>query len=303
MKTPLSTIWLLCIHCGLAAPPSARGQTTILSEGFEGIFPGDWLVANFDPDGSEVYWGKVNSAFGGEGTHSGSSKAYCAGIGFFGTSANPSYDTYMMSVMARGINLAGYSDATLTFWHKIPSIETGFDDASVLIDNQVIWSSGSPESAWTQVTIPLTGFVGGVHTLAFFFSSDDSVTFEGWYLDDILVTARNAATPPTLRLSPAKGPVGRAVSVSALGFPAGDAGRPALVLFDGGIVATQTLAACSNPSDGAGFGLLCNGAPANTIVPPASDGPHIFKATEGNFQGQLAPEATFVVDLAEEEVA
>src|SRR2546428_4101135 len=103
MKTPLSPIWLLCICCGLATIPSARGQTTILSEDFEGIFPGEWLVANFDPDGADVYWGKVNSAFGGEGTHSGSSKAYCAGIGFLGNSANPNYDTFMMSVMAHDI--------------------------------------------------------------------------------------------------------------------------------------------------------------------------------------------------------
>ena len=54
----------------------AAAQTTILSEGFEGNFPADngWSVVDSNASGTTAYWDDVNSAFGGEGTHTGNYK-------------------------------------------------------------------------------------------------------------------------------------------------------------------------------------------------------------------------------------
>src|SRR5438445_7711553 len=123
MKARLFLTLLLCS----AQFSLSQAQTTILSEGFEGVFPGAWTVDYLDPGGSDATWKDVDASFGGEGTHSGNWKGYCAGIGYLGTPADPQYDYSMTAFMARDIDLTGYSDATLSFWFKIPSIETPFD--------------------------------------------------------------------------------------------------------------------------------------------------------------------------------
>ena len=68
-------------------------SVTILSEDFEGNFPSDngWAVADANSSGIAAYWGAVDSAFGGEGTQSGSKKGYCAGVGFAGTTTMKSF--------------------------------------------------------------------------------------------------------------------------------------------------------------------------------------------------------------------
>ena len=67
-------------------------QTTVFSEDFEGTFPasGAWTVGDADAVGVTAYWGAVDSAFGGADVHGGTHKAYCAGVGFSGTTATPS---------------------------------------------------------------------------------------------------------------------------------------------------------------------------------------------------------------------
>ena len=170
-----------------------NAQTTVLFEGFEGSFPADngWYVGDNDPQGTPAYWDDVNAAFGGEDTHGGSWKGYCAGVGYDGTSTSPLYRDYMSSEMSRTINLVGYNSATLSFGDKIPSIETGYDYARVYIDSvdhDLVWQATNSVANWTQAIIDLSTYVGTSPTLRFQFYSDSSRTFEGWYLDDILVT-------------------------------------------------------------------------------------------------------------------
>jgi hypothetical protein len=184
--------WLLAV---LALSPHLGAQIVVLSEDFEGTFPGGWTVADDDPFGTSAYWGAADSAFGGEGAHSGTRKAYCAGSGFGGTTANPVYQSDMTASMSRSINLGGFSAVTLTFWFKIPSLETDVDLVRVLIDNTAVWTTNDIVGAWTQASINLNNFVGGVRTLKFEFVSDASLQFEGWYVDDILVTATEATGP------------------------------------------------------------------------------------------------------------
>ena len=168
----------------------ARAQTTLLSEGFEGAFPGiSWSVGDLPVPG--VYWEDVNNSVGTVTAHSGNWKGYCAGVGHGGTAANPTYTNYMTAFMSRSINLAGYSAANLSFWVNIPTIESGFDRVRVYMDATQLWSATAPTADWTLVTLPLNAYVGGTHTLKFDFYSDYSNFFEGAYLDDILVDGAN----------------------------------------------------------------------------------------------------------------
>src|SRR5262245_27353820 len=100
-------------------------QTTVWFEGFEFVFPdGTESVGDSNPSGTPAYWDDVNEAFGGEGTHTGGWKGYCAGTGNAGTPAAPLYQPFMAAFLSRNVNLAGYTGANLRFWYKIPSIET-----------------------------------------------------------------------------------------------------------------------------------------------------------------------------------
>src|SRR5881296_3089216 len=178
----------LAFACGvvtvvaLAAP--ARGATTNFYDGFEtGL--GSWAVGDANAVDTPAYWGRVDSTFGGEGTHGGAFKAYCAGTGYAGTSTSPTYRNNMSAYLQRTINLAGYTNATLSFWHKIPGIESGYDAARVVVDSTEMWSTDQPITSWQLARVGLDAFVGGSHLLKFEFSSDISVTDEGWYLDDV----------------------------------------------------------------------------------------------------------------------
>lgn len=186
-------VFLLLVVLG---PQRVEAQlVTNLFEGFEGAFPGAWTVSDTNFAGTPAYWKNVDAAFGGEGAHTGGWKGYCAGIGNGGTAADPQYQPYMGSFMEQSVNLSGYTAAFLSFWYKVPSIERGYDEARVYLDSNLIWSRTNEASGWSQASLDLSGYVGGVHTLQFEFFSDYSAQFEGWYLDDILVTAYTFAPP------------------------------------------------------------------------------------------------------------
>ena len=185
-------VFTLATTLALCALGSARADT-IFTENFEGAFPGAWSttppICYGCPPGGTTIWGVVDSAFGGRGTLSGARKAYCAGRGYLGTTSAPLYQDNMNAYMSRSINLAGYASGTLTFWSRIPSIETRYDFCRVYVDSTVVWQRDTVNTAWTQETIDLTPYVGGTHTLMFKFTSDYSEHYEGWYLDDIALTA------------------------------------------------------------------------------------------------------------------
>ena len=191
----LGNLWLAAV---LLVTPQVFAQVVIFSEDFEGSFPasGGWTVGDTDPFGQLAYWSTVDAAFGGEGTHSGIRKAYCAGVGFGGTTGSPTYQNDMSAFMSRPINLGGLTAANLTFWFKVPSIESQVEQCRVVIDDTVVWMTNDVVSAWTQVNVNLSGFVGGLRTLKFEFRSDASVDFEGWYVDDVLVTGTLGMGPP-----------------------------------------------------------------------------------------------------------
>ncbi len=185
----------------LVSSLSAAAQTIILSDGFEASWPGLWTAGNA---GSGPTWRDVNSLFGGEGTHSGGWKAYCAATGYpFGsTEPSPAYTNSMAAYMETEFSLRGCENLVLLrFWSKIPSIESCCDAAKVFANGILVWSNAIPQAAWTEVTVDLSGFVGGLCMLRFEFDSDSSVTAEGWYLDDISVMGYDTI-PPSITCPP-----------------------------------------------------------------------------------------------------
>src|SRR5205814_9146500 len=98
--------------------------------------------------------------------------------------------------MRRIFNLTGYSSATLTFCYTIQGIDAGFDFFQVSIDNDLVFVKSAYVPGWTQVTIDLSPYLTGTHTLEFNFTSDFSCVDEGVYIDDITITA--SASGPNL---------------------------------------------------------------------------------------------------------
>ena len=192
------TWWMTCWCAAIFSFTTvAPANTTNFADGFEAGLT-NWIVGDANPAGTPAYWGVVNSTFGGEGTHGGSFKAYCSAVGYAGLAASPDYTNDMTAYLSRTINLAGYTNATLSFWSKIPGLESGYDYARVLIGSTVIWVTDQPQTNWTLVTLSLESFLGATQTLTFQFTTDPSVTREGWYLDDLTLTDAATPGPPPL---------------------------------------------------------------------------------------------------------
>ncbi len=183
----------------LLVSPKVQAQTTtiIFQDGFESGVNG-WQTGDNNIDDTPCYWGIVGPTFGGEAPRRGSFKAYCAATGYDGTTTSPNYRPNMSAYMLRTLDLTGYTNATLSFWYKIPTIEepVGYDFAQVLIDDTVVWSKYVQQVGWAEAIVSLEAFVGSSHTLKFIFNADDSVQREGMYLDDVLVTDVYTAGPP-----------------------------------------------------------------------------------------------------------
>ncbi len=173
--------------------------TTIFSEGFESGFGNGingWSVGDSNPSGITAYWNDVSSAFGGEGTHSGNYKAYCAGTGYGGSSSSPTYQNYMDAYMTRTVNLIGYDDAYVQFYYKMPppiDIEdtTAYDYGQLKIGTIKLEKYDTAKTSWTFSRVYLTDYAGGVVDLTWNFHSDSVFVYEGWYIDDISIVGLN----------------------------------------------------------------------------------------------------------------
>jgi len=94
--------------------------------------------------------------------------------------------------LGQPIDLTGVSAATLTFWNRY-SLESGYDYGYVEIS-----SDGGPwtqltrfnghNTTWHQVSYSLSSYVGHSIYIRFRLYTDSSVTYDGWYLDDVAVT-------------------------------------------------------------------------------------------------------------------
>jgi len=169
---------------------SLRAQTTIFLEDFEQGFPStNWVVSDLGTGEEPAYWGRVDlSFFGSPPPRAGSWAGYCAGEGYAGTFQFPDYQPDMLAVMERTVDLTAETNATLSFWFTIPSIEPGVDYCRLTVNGNDLWFATLPAN-WTQVRTNLAAYVGGPVTIRFEFYSDFSLEGEGIYLDDIELTA------------------------------------------------------------------------------------------------------------------
>jgi hypothetical protein len=176
----------------LALAPAANSQTTLLFEGFEGIFPAGngWSVGDANATSGTAYWDDVTTAYGSVPAHTGSWKGYCAAITNGTPNTTAVYTNNMQAFMSRTLNLAGFTGANLDLWYAIPSIETCCDRLRIYVDDtNLLWVTGTPQPDWALVALPLNNYLGGSHTVKIEFDSDFSVVAEGAYLDDIVVRA------------------------------------------------------------------------------------------------------------------
>jgi hypothetical protein len=184
----LAALVLYCAGCcsGVAAD--------ILFEGFESAFPGaNWVVGDDNTAGPAAYWGAVSSSFGTVTAHTGTGKGYCAGVGYAGSNKSPSYTNNMTAYMRHDLDLRSWCAATLSFWYRVPAIESCCDYFRVSVNGTLIFSNASPTAAWRQVTNDLSTWAGTIATLEFAFISGSSGQAEGVYLDDIAVSAPEPA--------------------------------------------------------------------------------------------------------------
>ncbi|MGD0494755.1 MAG: hypothetical protein ABSB28_01790 [Candidatus Bathyarchaeia archaeon] len=129
--------------------------------------------------------------------------AYIDDVSLVGTttvanSVQHQYDNYMDAYMYRAVDLSAYSSATLSYYYWLNS-ESGFDTLRVEYYSGGVWyyvdSHTGNLGGWlySSVSIPTTATYVG-----FIFHSDLSVTYEGAYLDDIVLTGTTATYSATI---------------------------------------------------------------------------------------------------------
>lgn len=204
-------------------PEGAAGIVTIFSDGFEGVFPGNWTVTKTE--------GKVDALWG-RSTYraaTGAASAWCAAAGSAAGDPGGPYRKNMDTYLVYGpFSLADASAASVEFDLWLQS-ESGYDFAYWLISDGQNWdgwrASGST-SGWEHVVFDL-GAVTDVTVIGkpqvwlyINFESDDSNQYEGMYVDNVVisktVTACSAPAAP-VATAPATATSGASYTVSWTG--------------------------------------------------------------------------------------
>lgn len=177
----------------------------LYSENFEShVVPGTfWAATDVNSSDGGDYWGDQLSSSGAR-VHGGIYSAYCAdNSDVIGQSYDNEMDSYMR--MLSGPNITGYTNVQLSYWMYYDT-EADFDFIQLQYWNGASWalvanSTLSGFANWNQYTVPFSG--SGTLLLAWVFFSDETITDEGVYIDDILITGNppSATEPDNLDLS------------------------------------------------------------------------------------------------------
>ncbi len=191
----------------ISIPASAAGWSDLMTEDFEGDFPGSkWLLLG-NPTWTKQSYRKL----------AGTAAGYATGGGSLGVNPPGPYPANVRSWMIYGpFDLTEATDAELVFHHWTKTEYTDdfkHDDLCVdaSLDGNRFYGTclygdwtGDPGNVngWMPFTFDLTDIVGLGSTLghdsvwiAFVFLSDDTITDEGAYLDDIALRVYTGPTP------------------------------------------------------------------------------------------------------------
>ncbi len=191
---------------------SSTGTTVLLDEGFENN-PTGWIYfveTNGYDGGGNSSWHYTDAQ-----AHNGTYSAHCGDSG----SSYVNDTDLVLSSPAISIP-SNATSATLTFYHYYYN-ESGYDGTQLYISNDqnslgtlvtnpdpayddtISTGFGSPiggEDAWTgnhkhwtEVTVDLSSYIGQTIYIQWRFASDDSVTKDGYYIDDVHVECQTPA--------------------------------------------------------------------------------------------------------------
>ncbi len=179
---------------------SAPTTVTLLTEGFEtNVVPGTfWLAADQNATSGTDFWGRKATSASGR-AKSGVFGAWCAQNGMTGVA----YDNNMNAFMEynNGLNITGYSNVQISFWIWYKT-ENSYDYCSFQYWNGSSWveftggrftGTGTGSGVWTQKTYSVPSAAGTTFKFRWIFYSDGSITNEGAYIDDIVVTGLSGA--------------------------------------------------------------------------------------------------------------
>ena len=162
-----------------------------------------------DMEGGALNWSPNSPwALTTESAHSGTHAWSDSPGGPYGTGVNA-------SLRSLSIDLRGASAPRLKFWQRRDFAADGHDSGNVWVstDNGVnftfLQQYAGTNLTWTESTVDLTAFAGlGSVRIYFQVFSDDALSGDGWYIDDVVV--REVALPaPFGKISPPNGAVGQ----------------------------------------------------------------------------------------------
>jgi hypothetical protein len=129
---------------------------TIFTEGFEGAWPGSWVVGDSNTNGNtgNDYWGDTSVR-----AHSGSWSGWCND---YPTPSATNYDDNMGAYMYRTVSLSSYTSVSFSYYYYL-RCESGFDYLEVIYYSGGAWHyidkhTGDLGNAWyySSVSIPTT---------------------------------------------------------------------------------------------------------------------------------------------------
>ncbi|MBI4083243.1 MAG: carboxypeptidase regulatory-like domain-containing protein [Candidatus Lambdaproteobacteria bacterium] len=97
------------------------------------------------------------------------------------------------SLTLPAVDLSASTAPSLSFWQSY-EMESGYDNARLEVSTDggaiftQIQSWTGTNLAWTQQTFDLTPYKSAQTVIRFRFTTDGSVVYDGWYLDDIVIT-------------------------------------------------------------------------------------------------------------------
>jgi len=197
------------------------GWQDIMTDDFEGAFPGDWTVTI--SSSVDAQWGQDDYR-----SYSGSYSVFCAKDGADGVDPPSDYPNDVYTRMTYGpFSLADATDAELNFniWCETePSYDLFVALASIDGSNFYGTSWSGSSGGWQPLSFDLTdvytiGDICGQPQVwvALIFDSDESVTDEGVFIDDVVLRKYVGDAPQITSVSPSSGPAGTGFQATITG--------------------------------------------------------------------------------------